>query len=135
MMSRGFEFTALRPPAGRTGRYSRGNTGPAVWPAVALGSLSSVALSSTALHRMLSGPAVGCKALNSCRLGTLASTNRARSIRKSEEEPKDTGGWTLHGHDTTAKVTVTLLRVKLADGQEWVPKEGESVVISGESRK
>jgi len=69
--------------------------------------------------------------------GYVKKSNKAEGISQTTVSPgqKHTGGWTLHGHDTTAKVTVTLLRVKLADGQEWVPKEGESVVISGESRK
>ena len=61
----GFEFIASGPPAGRKGRNPRWETGPAVWPAVALRSHSCVALSSTALPKSLRETAVGCKAINS----------------------------------------------------------------------
>ncbi len=69
--------------------------------------------------------------------GFLTKSNRVEGLSQKTIAPgkKGTGGWTLHGHDTTAKVVVTLLRVKLADGQEWTPKEGDIVSVSGESPK
>jgi len=69
--------------------------------------------------------------------GFLNKSNRAEGISQKTIAPgkESTGGWTLHGHDTTAKVVVTLLRVKLTDGQEWTPKKGEVVSVSGESTK
>jgi len=54
------------------------------------------------------------------------------TIRRGEY---DDVGWTLHGHDLTARVVIRILRVKLADGREWTPKAGDVITVTGHSRK
>lgn len=69
--------------------------------------------------------------------GFGGKSNRTGGIMQQTIRPRDSHvtGWTLHGHDTTAKVRITVDRVKLSDGREWVPEEGKAISVIGESRE
>lgn len=44
-------------------------------------------------------------------------------------------GWTLYGHDNTAKIKAVLEKVHMTDGSVWKPKSGQEVAIWGTSHR
>lgn len=66
--------------------------------------------------------------------GLADNTNQEGLISQTTIPEFDTevSRWTLHFRDTTAKVKVVLLRVKLEDGTVWEPAEGQEVAIQGD---
>ena len=52
-----------------------------------------------------------------------------------ETGESERSSWTLHGHETTAKIIITLDKVKFSDGSEWKPAIGNPVTAIGTSKK
>ena len=67
----------------------------------------------------------------------LRGSNTHRVISQYTIDGLDShaGSYTFHWQETTARVKVSLLRVKLEDGTEWRPKEGHQITIWAESIK
>lgn len=113
-------------------------------------------LTKAQLVRMLGDPAVGLAVRNVCNQNVVAyevriqcfnrfdepvrgldGTNVAKCLNQVTIEPGKTGGrnvyWSLDFRHSTSKVTVSLERVRLADGSEWTPTKGQTVSIQAES--
>lgn len=67
----------------------------------------------------------------------LRNSNERRVISQYTIKAHDshTGTYTFYWQDTTARVKVSLLRVKLEDGTEWRPEEGHQITIWADSIK
>jgi len=108
---------------------------------------------------ILGTPTVGAPVRNVCSQGVVAFTvsidcynrfgepvkgwnfgsNQVDGISQTTVAPGQTFGdgryWTLYGHDNTTRVTITLVRIKLADGTEWTASDDDRPSITAESRK